>query len=506
MAKRARLPVTVRCLIVAAIVLALFAAGASAGTAHSTDQKASAKKRQAHHKHKRKHRSRKRHRLTARAVTRLSITTQSPTSGQTVSGGITWQVAVSGGTATRVDFAVDGAVKWSQSASPYLYGGASGGLDTTQLANGSHTLTATAYGARGTKSGTSQVSVTVANAAPAPPPSDPAPADPPPSAGTPNSLYWGATIGPQLTGSQAPWDMNAVSSFEGMTGKPLSLVHFFAPFANCASSPCSYYNFPTTPMENVRQHGAIPVFSWSSQSIPSSVNEPNFQLSDVIAGTYDSYIQSFATASKNWGHPYFMRFNWEMNGDWFPWSERANGNSAGQYVAAWRHVHDIFTAVGATNATWTWCPNADSDNTMQSMSSLYPGDAYVDWTCLDGYNWGTNPSQPGGWKSFDQVYNSSYHQIADTIAPGKPMIIGEVASSEYGGSKSAWIQDMLGKLPSSYPKVRGMLWFDTHADGMDWPIETSSTATNAFANGIQNSAYTTNNYANLAPGPIQPPS
>jgi hypothetical protein len=45
-----------------------------------------------------------------------------------------------------------------------------------------------------------------------------------------------------------------------------------------------------------------------------------------------------------------------------------------------------------------------------------------------------------------------------------------------------------------------------YADGMDWPIETSGTATSAFASGIQNPAYTTNTYANLGPGPIQPPS
>ena len=102
-------------------------------------------------------------------------------------------------------------------------------------------------------------------------------------------------------------------------------------------------------MESIRDYGAIPVFSWSSQSIPSSLNEPDFQLSDVIAGTYDSYIREFAEAARDWGHPFFLRFNWEMNGNWFPWSEGVNGNQPGEFVAAWRHVHDIFTAVGADN-------------------------------------------------------------------------------------------------------------------------------------------------------------
>jgi hypothetical protein len=513
MASSARLLARARFLVVAVVVLALCAVSAPAGAAapsNETDGRGAdgvehRDQRQKRHQKRKKRRRAKR----TRARAQFNITTQSPANGQTVSGAITWQVTVSGTTPKRVDFAVDGGVRWSQAASPYVYGGTGGSLDTTTLSDGAHTLTATAYGPKGSKR-TSQLTVTVANAAPAPPPaSAPPPSDdppPPPSSGTPDSLYWGATIGSHLTGTQAPWDMNAVSQFEGMTGKPLSLVQFFAPFANCASSPCSYYNFPTTPMENVRQHGAIPFFSWSSASIPSSINQPNFQLSDVIAGTYDSYIQNFATAAKNWGHPFFLRFNWEMNGSWFSWSEKTNGNQPGQYVAAWRHVHDIFTSVGANNATWTWCPNVDFSNSLQSMSSLYPGDAYVDWTCLDGYNWGTNPNDPKGWMSFDQLYKSSYDQIVNTIAPGKPMVIGEIAASEYGGSKSAWIQDMLGKLPTNYPKIRGMLWFEKLDSSMDWPLTTSSSATSAFASGIQNPAYTTNSYRDLPPSPIQPPS
>src|SRR5437764_12578835 len=300
--------------------------------------------------------------------------------------------------------------------------------------------------------------------------------------------------------------MNAVSKFEGMAGKPLSIVHFGSPFADCSTSPCSFYSFPWTPFNNIQAHGSIPFLSWSSQSIPSSLNEPDFQLSDVISGKYDSYISSFAAKARDWGHPFFLRFNWEMNGNWFPWSEGVNGNQAGQYVAAWRHVHDIFTSVGATNASWVWCPNVDPNNSLQNLSSLYPGDSYVDWSCLDGYNWGTNPSRPLGWQSFDQLFGSTYSQITNTVAPGKPMALGEFGSTEYGGSKAAWIQDALSKIPTNYPKIRAALYFERNDDGMDWPIESSSSATSAFASGIQSSAYTSNTYANLPAGPIQPPT
>jgi hypothetical protein len=84
-------------------------------------------------------------------------------------------------------------------------------------------------------------------------------------------------------------------------------------------------------------------------------------------------------------------------------------------------------------------------------------------------------------------------------------MISEIGSTEDGGSKAAWIQDALTKIPTSYPKIRGVLWFEQYDDGMDWPIETSSSATSAFAAGIQNPAYAENNFGSLGFGPILPP-
>ncbi len=320
----------------------------------------------------------------------------------------------------------------------------------------------------------------------------------------PSSLYWGAWIGEQFTGAQAPWDMNAVSDFEKVAQKPLSLVNFSSPFANCEKAPCSYYAFPKEPMENVRQHGAIPFFSWASQSTPSSLDEPEFQLADVIEGKYDNYIREWATAAAAWGHPFFLRFNWEMNGNWFPWSEGVNGNNPGEYVAAWRHVHDIFTEVGATNATWTWCPNVDPGHSLHELASLYPGDEYVDWTCLDGYNWGSDPAHPAKWHTFDELFSTTYHEITETIAPTKPMVIGEVGSTEEGGSKAQWIEEMLRDVPTEYPQIHGLQWFDKEEEG-DWPIESSSSSAAAFAAGIQSPSYLGNEFAAAGSGPIAAP-
>ncbi|HEX3042925.1 MAG TPA: glycosyl hydrolase [Solirubrobacterales bacterium] len=435
----------------------------------------------------------------------LTLSTVKPGEGQTVSGTVAWEVAVQSGTPSKVEFAVDGAVKFTDGSAPF-----GGSLDTARLTNGTHSLSATAYGSRGAK-GSTRVTVTVANSGTGGEPTPTPQPEPLPETGSGGPVYWGATIGNQFTGTPAPWDMTPVSKFQEITGRSMSLVHFFQPWANCGGGSCSFYSFPWTPVENVRRNGSIPVISWDSESIPSNVNESDFQLSDVIAGRYDSYIREWAGKAKQWGHPFFLRFDWEMNGDWFPWSEGVNGNKSGEFVAAWRHVHDIFTAVGATNATWVWCPNVNwkgGIENFRAVSGQYPGDAYVDWTGLDGYNWGTNPSRSGTWQTFDQLYRASYRYLVETVAPTKPMMIGEVASSEYGGSKATWIKEMLRAVPSEYTKIRALLWFDKFDSSMDWPIETSTSATSAFAEGIENPAYVGNAFANLATATtaIQPPS
>jgi mannan endo-1,4-beta-mannosidase len=318
--------------------------------------------------------------------------------------------------------------------------------------------------------------------------------------------YWGAWIGSQLTGEEAPWDMGAAAKFEQLAGKGMSTIHFSSPFANCSSSPCDFYEFPSESMEDIRAHGSIPFFSWGSQATPASPNQPNFQLADVISGSHDAYIRSFAEEARDWGHPFFLRFNWEMNGNWFAWMEGVNGNQAGESVVAWRHVHDIFTEVGATNATWVWCANVDPDGQLGDLASLYPGDQYVDWTGLDGYNWGTHPARDDVWRSFDDLYRSTYDYITQTLAPSKPLAIAEIGSTEYGGSKSAWIEDALSSVANDYPQVRALLWFEKFDDSMDWPIETSSGATAAFAAGIQNSIFGSNTHTDLGASTISAPS
>ncbi|MBS1888314.1 MAG: hypothetical protein JSU06_14110 [Actinobacteria bacterium] len=326
-----------------------------------------------------------------------------------------------------------------------------------------------------------------------------------PAASAAKPLFWGAQIGRQFTGEQPPWDMNALGAFQRRTKKGLSLLAFYEPFANCATaSKCEMNGFPAVPMQAVREYGAIPFLSWSSASNQEGTNQPRFSLAKIIHGTYDKYIREWAEAAREWGHPYFLRFDWEMNGFWFPWNEGVNGNKPGEFVAAWRHVHDIFTEVGATNANWVWCPNIALIKRLKNFGSLYPGNQYVDWTCLDGFNWGES-SNSAGWQSFTHVFRTTYKEVM-RIAPSKPMVIGETASAESGGSKANWIRNAFSTIPKTFPKVRGLIWFDEKSQGMNWPIESSRSSEQAFQRAIGPKLYRPNIYKRLAGPKIAPPT
>jgi hypothetical protein len=176
-----------------------------------------------------------------------------------------------------------------------------------------------------------------------------------------------------------------------------------------------------------------------------------------------------------------------MNGDWFSW-----GRSP-YFVAAWRHFHDLVVTEGATNVTWAWITNSIWSDPLSDPALYYPGDAYVDWTGIDSYNWGLNPAQPDRWITPDQTISPTLTRVGE-FAPGKPVVILENASSELGGNKADWIDEMLGTYLPHHPQIKAYMWFNWNfakPGGLpaDWPIETSATAQQAFRKGIESNVY-----------------
>ena len=285
------------------------------------------------------------------------------------------------------------------------------------------------------------------DAAPLPPPSDPA---------APMPIYVGAYIKEGREGSTVPWNGTYWTAFEDFSGCEMAIIHFGMKWGQLYSSTLAL----------CAARGSVPLLDIQP---PSSLRE-------ILEGKQDAAIRQMAEALGDYGKPTLLRPMWESNGTWYSWGRSPD------YVAAWRYLHDRI-APTAPNVSWVYCPNAVWDTASKdALVSMYPGDDYVDWVGFDSYNWGTNPAKPDRWRSPDEVLGPTYAALR-TLAPAKPILIGETASSEYGGSKADWITAMFKALPN-YPAIRAFCWFswEIYENGgwMDWPPTTSSTAAAAW--------------------------
>jgi beta-mannanase len=221
--------------------------------------------------------------------------------------------------------------------------------------------------------------------------------------------------------------------------------------------------------------------------------QPKHALKTIVAGNHDSYIRQWAKDAAAWGKScqakrqlaspctMYLRFAHEMNGTWFPWSPGVNGNTAQEFRGAWKRIHGIFQQEGATNVRWVWSPYINCSG-CSSFSSVYPGNSYVDWVALDGYNWGTTLSG-SSWQSMAQVFGPSYDAVT-ALAPTKPFMIPEVSSAEKGGSKAEWIRNAFNRdIPNRLPKTKAVVWFSadfTAAGETDWRVNSSAASLEAY--------------------------
>ena len=267
-----------------------------------------------------------------------------------------------------------------------------------------------------------------------------------------------------------PWEPAALDQYIAQVGAAPKTVMLYVDWTRAGIVGGS--GFPVDSLEVISAHGATPLVTWEPWNPGGGAAQPAFADAAIVGGAHDAYIRDWARAAKAYGRPFQLRLAHEMNTTAYPWGTGAgnpNGNTPAQYVAMWRHVHDLFAAEGATNLSWVWCPNTESASG-PSYAQLYPGDAYVDWVGIDGYNGGS--ALPwGGWLSLAQVFDRSY--TAMTALTTKPLMLAELGSAEAGGDKAAWItQGFLSDLPDRYPRVRAVVWYNW-AKETNWRIDSS---------------------------------
>jgi hypothetical protein len=285
----------------------------------------------------------------------------------------------------------------------------------------------------------------------------------------------------------APTSLAGVRSLGADAGKPPGIVMWYPTWGG----PFSDVKYSRADVDAVLASGAVPMLTWMTWDPPRAGEQPKttYSNTDIAAGAKDAYITSWARSLAAAPGTVYLRLDHEMNGIWYPWSPGQGNSTAANYIAMWRHVHDVFVREGATNVRWVWSPNVSCGGCTE-LADLYPGDAYVDWLALDGYNFGT--ANGHAWQSFDQVYRRSYNDILRLAK--KPLMIAEMGTVERGTTaaqtKAAWITDALKAIRTRYPAFRAFVWFeqDNGADG-DFRIRSAARNVQAFRAALRSSLF-----------------
>jgi hypothetical protein len=268
--------------------------------------------------------------------------------------------------------------------------------------------------------------------------------------GTPSGMLMGAYE------TESPSNWSGMAEFGSITGVTPKITLYYSAWNS---------GFNTSFAETARSHGDYVFIEFQ----PDDVTIPS-----IVAGDSDTYLREYAIAVRNFKYPVIVSFAHEMNGNWYSWG--VGHTSPSDFVAAWRHVVDIFREEGASNVTWVWAVNS-TNVAKGSLRPWWPGANWVNWVGVDGYYYFNGDS-------FDSVFGQTIAQIR-TFSKA-PVMISETAVGTTKDRESQIAGLFKG---ARADHVIGLIWFDaTQDDGIfhqNWRLEDSPAALEAFKEAAQ---------------------
>jgi mannan endo-1,4-beta-mannosidase len=255
----------------------------------------------------------------------------------------------------------------------------------------------------------------------------------------------------------APNTYSGVEQFANAVGRKPNLVSYYSGWGQ---------KFALSFAETAESHSATTIVQ---------VDPGNIPLAEIAAGKYDSYLTSYATQVAAFKHTVVISFGHEMNGFWEPWGYRHQSPTS--FIAAWRHIVDVFRRQGAGNVTWLWQVNSSSSQT-GPVKDWWPGSHYVTWVGVSGYYY-----VPGN--TFANVFTpvvTSIRQFSQA-----PLLIAETAVGPQA-EQVRGIKDLFAGIRAQHDL--GLVWFDQHSygglyKGENWRLEGDTQALNAFRSALK---------------------
>lgn len=280
--------------------------------------------------------------------------------------------------------------------------------------------------------------------------------------------WWGAYV--PATGSALP---SAVASLESQLGRRLGLIYAYHDMSNQGDNGV----FPT-PAEEQLGKDHLMLFSWTTDLWSSG---SHYNWSQVASGSLDkSVIDPEALRLKAYGKPVFLTFDPEAD------ERTPQDGTPAQFVAAWRHIHDRFAALGVSNVIWVWTTTGYlGEGNAPTIAALYPGDAYVDWIGYDPYNFYTCHSAT--WTDFDQTISPFYNWLESHGHGNKPFMMPEYSTAPNPSNpalEQSWYSGMVAAL-KAHPNIKALSQWDSTVPGCNLTLTNGPGVLQAFATAGQ---------------------
>jgi hypothetical protein len=264
------------------------------------------------------------------------------------------------------------------------------------------------------------------------------------------------------------------TTFESSIGRRFDIVKNYMDWAVGET-------FPNTAAQSLATSGnRILYFSWNAVNYNTRAK---ISYASIANGDWDkSVILPEAAKLKAFKQKVFIDFNHEFDN-----KAQAGSGTPAQYVAAYRHIHQVFANAGVTNVIWVWVTTGYVPHAA-TIAAGYPGSSYVDWIGYDPYNWGACHS--AGWQTPLQVFSPFYNWIQNQPAmSSKPLMLSEYASVP-GSAVNAWYAGVPSAL-QQLPKIKAVMqWSWMTSSVCDFRLTTSSQAMAGFKTA-SNSPYVT---------------
>lgn len=263
----------------------------------------------------------------------------------------------------------------------------------------------------------------------------------------------------------------SISTLESHIGRNLDTAYYYHEVNDV---------FPTSGELSDTSNGTILDIDWYITGSGSS-----YTWADVSNGAVDTQIKRFAASFASLKpRQVMLAFNSE------PESGVGTLGTAPEFALAFRHVHQVAVAAGATNIVWVWALGGwkmGSEYGSYENGGLYPGDDVVDWITWDPYNWLNCQGGTGAaWMTFSQLVSPLYTWLMQNGHGNKPFGLAEYGSVEDPANPDAKEQffEAIPAALQSFPNLKLLQYFNsfdqTNGRQCNWTVETSTPSLNGF--------------------------